>query len=557
VLPNSQVPRKLKLNIDSASELHQWLILKELQCGVRDHESAQMFVDNKKELRMLAEAIRNKDPNAENRVELMSVGEVLGTALITWLKNEEDEIEVARRGVKAVWPLLSTKRSQTHSEWAASCNLPWVSARYVHCMQRHRKLNTVSMVCRAYPPYPANAKRTPAFRTKQLSWDTVSQSQIETLAWSPCPRHGVHALGEQWIEEVTDVDTVWTTPEECLEGEHLKFKAHIRGWKTVTRERRCQSLLVKTDHNLWRALLSTTWKDVLLVPQPWYPEHTLKYETEGWWYVPAEAVLGRTCKSCNASCELKDFTGKKRQKTVPAICYKCKFEEDWPDTQSGRGKTKTAPRKRTVLTPDGSTLRRSERVQGQERVDYHGCLESEIRSDSEDDGSDEQLFYGLKMRAADPRYITHGYDCNRGDILRTLAQVRELIIRKQQSEEGVATVWLTTAEMGFSLTDDEILCPKDVREGKVIDRYLAPAISRFVTNTLAKAGVGVEMDQQAKDVWRELVNLHQLWGKISKITEGDNIRTQACNNANVSGLHKNRPKHESPLGKRFYCESSV
>ena len=117
----------------------------------------------------------------------------------------------------------------------------------------------------------------------------------------------LHALGEQWIEEVTDVDIVQTTPEECLEGEHLKFKAHIRGWKTVTRERRCQ---------------------MLLVPQAWYPEHTPKYETHGWWYVPADAVLGRTCKSCNASCELKDFTGKKRQKTVPAICYKCKLAED-------------------------------------------------------------------------------------------------------------------------------------------------------------------------------------------------------------------------------------
>jgi hypothetical protein len=74
--------------------------------------------------------------------------------------------------------------------------------------------------------------------------------------------------------------------------------------------------------------------------------------------------------------------------------------------------------------------------------------------------------------------------------------VRELIIRKQQSEEGVATVWLTTAEMGFTLTDEpnEILCPKDIREGKGSDRYLAPAISRFVTRTLAAVGGGAERD---------------------------------------------------------------
>ena len=65
---------------------------------------------------------------------------------------------------------------------------------------------------------------------------------------------------------------------------------------------------------------------------------------------------------------------------------------------------------------------------------------------------------------------------------------------------------------------------------------LAPAISRFVTSTQAKAGIGAEMDQQVKDVWRELANLHQRWGKVSKITEGDNIRAQACNDANASLL---------------------
>ena len=78
------------------------------------------------------------------------------------------------------------------------------------------------------------------------------------------------------------MDIVRTTPEECLEGEHLKFKAHIQGWKSGTRERRCQSLLEKTEHNLRKALLSTPWKDVLLVPQAWYLEYTPKYEAKGW-----------------------------------------------------------------------------------------------------------------------------------------------------------------------------------------------------------------------------------------------------------------------------------
>ena len=89
----------------------------------------------------------------------------------------------------------------------------------------------------------------------------------------------IHALGEQWIEEVTDVEVVQTSQEECLEAEHLKFKAHIRGWKTEIRKERCQQLLDKEDYNLRRALLRPLWKVVLLISQAWYPEHKPRYET--------------------------------------------------------------------------------------------------------------------------------------------------------------------------------------------------------------------------------------------------------------------------------------
>jgi hypothetical protein len=158
------------------------------------------------------------------------------------------------------------------------------------------------------------------------------------------------------------------------------------------------------------------------------------------------------------------------------------------------------------------------------------------QNDSDDNGSNEQLSYGLKMRAADPRYITNGDDSNRGHMLLTMAQVRELITRKEQSEEGVATVWLTTAEMCFTLTDEPnaILCPRDVRDGKVSDRYLAPAISRFAVSIQANVGTGAEIDLQTKDVWRELMSLHQRWDKVSKLTDSENIR--AFNEANASRI---------------------
>jgi hypothetical protein len=88
----------------------------------------------------------------------------------------------------------------------------------------------------------------------------------------------IHALGEQWIEEVTYVEIVQTPKEE---GEHFKFKAHIQGWKTETRKERCQQLLDKSDYNLRRVLLRPVWKDILLVSQAWYPEDKPKYETQG------------------------------------------------------------------------------------------------------------------------------------------------------------------------------------------------------------------------------------------------------------------------------------
>jgi hypothetical protein len=84
-------------------------------------------------------------------------------------------------------------------------------------------------------------------------------------------------------------------------------------------------------------------------------------------------------------------------------------------------------------------------------------------------------YYGIRMRAADPRYITESNDINRGDVLLTMAQVRQLIDLKANSEEEIATVWLTTSGMGFSLTAEpnEITCPQDAREGKsVIDSWL-------------------------------------------------------------------------------------
>ena len=108
----------------------------------------------------------------------------------------------------------------------------------------------------------------------------VHRQPARTHARAP-PCLNLHALGEQWIGEVSDVDVVQTPQEESLDGDQLVFKAHIRGWETDVRQTRCQFLLEKSDHNLSRALLKPEWKDVLLIPQHWYPAQTPKYETSG------------------------------------------------------------------------------------------------------------------------------------------------------------------------------------------------------------------------------------------------------------------------------------
>jgi hypothetical protein len=113
VLPGSQVPRKMKLNMDSKGAMHQWLALAEQKYGITGHDDAQTFTNNGRELSALAKAIREQTPNAEDRVKSMSRGEVLCTALIAWLRDGDDSIEVSQKVVEMVWPRACAGWPQT------------------------------------------------------------------------------------------------------------------------------------------------------------------------------------------------------------------------------------------------------------------------------------------------------------------------------------------------------------------------------------------------------------------------------------------------------------
>ncbi len=83
--------------------------------------------------------------------------------------------------------------------------------------------------------------------------------------------------------------------------------------------------------------------------------------------------------------------------------------------------------------------------------------------ESSDDSSDSkgatgqltkfQSTLGIKLRATDPRYITHTGDYQRCNVDIPVRDVYELLRLKLELSEEVAKVWLTTAEMGFSLTE--------------------------------------------------------------------------------------------------------
>ncbi len=68
------------------------------------------------------------------------------------------------------------------------------------------------------------------------------RQQVRAHACAP-PCLNMHALGEQLIGEVSDVDTVQPPQEDSHEGDQLIFKAHIRGWETDVRRTRCQYLM--------------------------------------------------------------------------------------------------------------------------------------------------------------------------------------------------------------------------------------------------------------------------------------------------------------------------
>ena len=85
----------------------------------------------------------------------------------------------------------------------------------------------------------------------------------------------------------------------------------------------------------------------------------------------------------------------------------------------------------------------------------------------------------------------------------------QLLPSRTKARGLTVTIWLTTAEMGFSLTEeqDNVVCTKDVKEGKITDRFLAPAISRFAADTRRKelGRIQIGKPQMLEEIWRTCI----------------------------------------------------
>jgi hypothetical protein len=72
-----------------------------------------------------------------------------------------------------------------------------------------------------------------------------------------------------------------------------------------------------------------------------------------------------------------------------------------------------------------------------------------------------------------------------------------------------------------------------------------------------------DMDQQAKDVRRKLVNLYQRWGKVHKIPDNEDIRAHTCNQAKASSRftrivqRKNLPWEKDSIARAAYDPAHI
>ena len=117
-----------------------------------------------------------------------------------------------------------------------------------------------------------------------------------------------------------------------------------------------------------------------------------------------------------------------------------------------------------------------------------------------------------------------------------MREVYELLRLNMESSEEVAMVWLTTADMGFSLTEEDhmVISQQDLREGRTADRFLAPAISKFAIKVGKQEEHNPTLNPEEKAFCREMLALQQKWSKDCVELEDNDVSEQTKLNAGDS-----------------------
>ena len=171
----------------------------------------------------------------------MSGGEVPCTALIAWLRDGDDSLEVSQKVLEMVWPRACAGRPQTQHYWKSEgATKPELLSKIegelrkcgARCQQHLTRLGYHCPHCQHESCTVCNDKegrtQCPRCRTPFPHMNPVHRQQVRAHACAP-PCLNLHALGEQWIGEVSDVDIVQSPQEDSHEGDQLIFKSHIRG----------------------------------------------------------------------------------------------------------------------------------------------------------------------------------------------------------------------------------------------------------------------------------------------------------------------------------------
>jgi hypothetical protein len=243
--------------------------------------------------------------------------EVLGATTVTWIKQTAVPTKVAKEVVGLIWPKINgVRKVSPHPGAVTSCDSitdliaeleSWVRSCRTRCVTHLTLMPCICNVCQSRMCLHCHDTDKAKVCHRCLeTFPTLAPRDRQCEPRQGQPRClNVHALGEEWIANVTSARKANGSPDR---GENLQFLAHVKGWRTIEKAERCALLLRKTDHNLRTALLSGPVRDFLLIPHEWYPDDTPpKFESPGW-YVPAEEVMIRKCQNCEEYREFQEYT---------------------------------------------------------------------------------------------------------------------------------------------------------------------------------------------------------------------------------------------------------